>query len=193
MVRKTSGAWRMCVDYADLNKAYPKDSFPLTRIDLLVDATSGHQMLSFMDAYSGYNQIQMDPADEEATSFQTDKGLYCYLVMPFGLKNAGATYQRLMNKVFKSLIGRTIEVYMDDMLVKSLEKSQHILDLEECFCLLRSYNMRLNPSKCAFGVTSGKFLGFMVTHRGIEANPKKIKALRDMLPPRNIKEVQRMN
>ncbi|KAI0502322.1 hypothetical protein KFK09_017269 [Dendrobium nobile] len=183
----------MCVDYTDLNKACPKDSFPLPRIDQLVDATSGHQMLSFMDAYSGYNQIQMDPADEEATSFQTDKGLYCYLVMPFGLKNAGATYQRLMNKVFKNLIGRTMEVYVDDMLVKSLEKSQHISDLEECFNLLRSYNMRLNPSKCAFGVTSGKFLGFMVTHRGIEANPEKIKALRDMLPPRNIKEVQRLN
>ncbi|KAI0510524.1 hypothetical protein KFK09_011128 [Dendrobium nobile] len=193
MVRKTNGTWRMCVDYTDLNKACPKDSFSLPRIDQLVDATSGHQMLSFMDAYSGYNQIQMDPADEEATSFQMDKGLYCYLVMPFGLKNAGATYQRLMNKVFKNLIGRTMEVYVDDMLVKSLEKSQHISDLEECFNLLRSYNMRLNPSKCAFGVTSGKFLGFMVTHRGIEANPEKIKALRDMLPPRNIKEVQRLN
>ncbi|XP_020686072.1 uncharacterized protein LOC110102197 [Dendrobium catenatum] len=193
MVRKTSGAWRMCVDYTDLNKACPKDSFPLPRIDQLVYATSGHQMLSFMDAYSGYNQIQMDPADEEATSFQTDKGLYCYLVMSFGLKNAGATYQRLMNKVFKNLIGRTMEVYVDDMLVKSLEKSQHISDLEECFYLLRSYNMCLNPSKCAFGGTSGKFLGFMVTHRGIEANPEKIKALRDMLPPRNIKEVRRLN
>ncbi|KAI0519455.1 hypothetical protein KFK09_006903 [Dendrobium nobile] len=89
MVRKTSGAWRMCMDYTDLNKACPKDSFPLPQIDQLVDATSGHQMLSFIDAYSGYNQIQMNPTDEEATSFQTDKGLYCYLVMPFGLKNAG--------------------------------------------------------------------------------------------------------
>ncbi|XP_020687591.1 uncharacterized protein LOC110103278 [Dendrobium catenatum] len=98
-----------------------------------------------------------------------------------------------MNKVFKNLIGLTMEVYVDDILVKSLEKSQHISDLEECFCLLRSYNMRLNPSKCAFRVALGKFLGFMVTHRGIEANPEKIKALRDMLPPRNIKEVQRLN
>ncbi|KAI0503531.1 hypothetical protein KFK09_014465 [Dendrobium nobile] len=86
----------MCVDYTDLNKACPKDSFPLPRIDQLVDATLGHQMLSFMDAYSGYNQIRMDPVDEEATAFQTDKGLNCYKVMPFGLKNAGATYQRLM-------------------------------------------------------------------------------------------------
>ncbi|KAI0522352.1 hypothetical protein KFK09_004731 [Dendrobium nobile] len=193
MVKKTNGAWRMCVDYTDLNKACPKDCFPLPRIDQLVDATSGHQMLSFMDAYSGYNQIRMNPVDEEATAFQTDRGLYCYQVMPFGLKNAGATYQRLMNKVFKDLIGHTMEVYVDDMLVKSFEKSQHISDLEQCFCLLRFYNMRLNPSKCAFGVASGKFLGFMVTNRGIEANPEKIKALRDMVPPRNIKDVQRLN
>ncbi|PKU73150.1 hypothetical protein MA16_Dca021438 [Dendrobium catenatum] len=103
--------------------------------------------------------------------------------MPFGLKNAGVTYQRIMNKVFKTFIGCNMEVYVDDMLVKSLEKSQHISDLEQCFRLLRHYNMQLNPAKCAFGVTSGKFLGFMVTHRGIEANPKKIKALRDIVPP----------
>ncbi|KAI0494737.1 hypothetical protein KFK09_024880 [Dendrobium nobile] len=193
MVKKASGAWRMCMDYTDLNKACPKDSFPLPRIDQLVDATSGHQILSFMDAYSGYNQIRMDPVDEEATAFQTDKGLYCYKVMPFGLKNAGATYQRLMNKVFKDLIGRSMEVYIDDMLVKTLERTKHIFDLEQCFSLLRHYNIRLNPVKCAFGVTSRKFLGFMVTHRGIEANLEKIKALRDMVPPRNIKEVQRLN
>ncbi|PKU78890.1 RNA-directed DNA polymerase [Dendrobium catenatum] len=123
MVRKASGAWRMCVDYTDLNKAFPKDNFSLPRIDQLVDATSGHHMLRFMDAYFGYNQIQMDHADEEATAFQTYKGLYYYLVMSFGLKNVGATYQRLMNKVFKNLIGRTMEVYVDEMIVKSLEKS----------------------------------------------------------------------
>ncbi|PKU64463.1 RNA-directed DNA polymerase [Dendrobium catenatum] len=183
----------MCIDYTDLNKACPKDTFPLPRIDQLVDTTSGHQMLSFMDAYSGYNQIKMNPTDEEVTAFQTDRGLYYYRVMSFGLKNARATYQRLMNKIFKTLIGRNMEVYIDDMLVKSLEKSQHISDLEQCFRLLRHYNMRLNPAKCAFGVASGKFLGFMVTHREIEANPEKIKALRDMVPSKNIKEVQRLN
>ncbi|XP_028556944.1 uncharacterized protein LOC110115884 [Dendrobium catenatum] len=193
LVRKGSGAWRMCIDYTDLNKACPKDSFPLPCIDQLVDTTSGHQMLSFMDAYSSYNQIKMNPTDEEAPAFQTDRGLYCYRVMPFRLKNAGATYHRLMNKVFKTLIGRNMEVYVDDMLVKSLEKSQYISDLEQCFRLLRRYNMRLIPTKCAFRVASGKFMGFMVTHRGIEANPEKIKALRDMVPPKNIKEVQRLN
>ncbi|CAL9000626.1 unnamed protein product [Prunus brigantina] len=97
MVRKANGGWRMCQDYTDLNKACPKDSFPLPRIDQLVDATAGHELLSFMDAYSGYNQIFMDPADSEHTAFITDRGLYCYNVMPFSLKNAGATYQRLVN------------------------------------------------------------------------------------------------
>jgi hypothetical protein len=92
MVRKPNGRWRMCIDYTHLNKACPKDSFPLPRIDQLVDSTAGHKLLSFMDAYSGYNQIKMDPLDQEHTSFTTDKGLYCYQVMPFGLKNAGATY-----------------------------------------------------------------------------------------------------
>ncbi|KAI0497342.1 hypothetical protein KFK09_020565 [Dendrobium nobile] len=130
MVRKGSGSWRMCIDYTYLNKACLKDSFPLPHIDQLVDTTFGHQMLSFMDAYSGYNQIKMNPTDEEAIAFQIDRGLYCYRVMPFGLKNAGATYQRLMNKIFKTLVGRNMEVYKDDMLVKSLEKYQHISDLE---------------------------------------------------------------
>ncbi|KAK8948574.1 hypothetical protein KSP39_PZI005171 [Platanthera zijinensis] len=113
--------------------------------------------------------------------------------MPFGLKNAGATYQRLMNKVFNDLIGKTMEVYVDDMLVKSIRREDHVEDLEKCFKILRQYGMRLNPSKCAFRVTSGKFLGFMVTQRGIEANPKKIKALEEMSQPRALKEVQHLN
>jgi hypothetical protein len=100
LVKKSSGKWRICVDFTDLNKACLKDSFPLPRIDLLVDSTSGHQLLSFMDAFSGYNQILMDETDQEKTSFITDRGLYCYKMMPFGLKNAGATYQRLVNKMF---------------------------------------------------------------------------------------------
>ncbi|KAK0592896.1 hypothetical protein LWI29_027400 [Acer saccharum] len=119
LVKKKNKQWRMCVDFTDLNKACPKDSFPLPRIDQLVDATAGHELLSFMDAYSGYNQIRMNKADEEKTSFTTDQGLYCYKVMPFGLKNAGATYQRLVNRMFARQIGRNMEVYVDDMLTKS--------------------------------------------------------------------------
>ena len=192
LVKKANGKWRLCIDFTDINKACLKDSFPLPRIDLIVDATAGHELLSFMDAFSGYNQISMDPSDQEKTSFVTAQGTYCYRVMPFGLKNAGATYQRLVNRMFQKQIGTTMEVYIDDMLVKSTTADLHITHLSETFQILRNYNMKLNPAKCAFGVSAGKFLGFIVNHRGIEANPDKIKALLDMPSPTGIKEVQRL-
>ena len=151
------------MDFTDLNKACPKDSYPLPRIDTLVDSTTRHQLLSFMDTCSGYNQIKMEEADQEKTFFVTSQGLFCYKVMPFGLKNAGATYQRLMNKMFTHQIGRNLQVYVDDMLVKSLHEDDHLGDLHETFDKLRSYNMKPNPNKCAFGVATGKFLGFMVS------------------------------
>ncbi|CAL2246892.1 unnamed protein product [Prunus armeniaca] len=119
MVRKPKKGWRMCVDYTNPNRANPKDSFSLPRIDQFVDAIAGHALLSFIDAYSGYNQIFMHPDDQAHTSFITERGLYYYKVMPFGLKNAGATYQLLVNSIFAPLIGNTMEVYVDDMLVKS--------------------------------------------------------------------------
>ncbi|KAB2626690.1 hypothetical protein D8674_020308 [Pyrus ussuriensis x Pyrus communis] len=175
--------WRMCVDYTDLNKGCPKDSFPLPLIDRFVDSTAGCELLSFIDAYSGYNQILMNPSDQEHTAFTTDRGLYCYKVMPFGLKNAGATYQRLVNSMFAEQIGKNMEVYVDDMLVKSKHADQHIANLSETFSILKKYRMRLNPNKCALGVGSGKFLGFMISQRSIEANPKKIKAIMDMKEP----------
>ncbi|KAH9715068.1 hypothetical protein KPL71_020894 [Citrus sinensis] len=190
LVKKANGKWRMCVDFTDLNKACPKDSFPLPKIDQLVDSTAGHGLLSFMDAFSGYNQIPMYEQDEESTAFITNQGLFCYRVMPFSLKNAGATYQRLVNKVFKPLIGKTMEVYVDDMITKSKIPEEHVRHLEETFELLRKYKMKLNPEKCAFGVESEKFLGFMVSHRGIEANPEKIQAIVQMTSPYNLKEMQ---
>ena len=118
MVKKASGKWRMCVDFIDLNKACLKVSYPLPQVDVLVDSMAQHQLLSFMDAFLGYNQIRMHETDQEKTSFVTNQGLFCYKVMPFGLKNTGVTYQRLMNKMFAQQIGRNIQVYVDDMLVK---------------------------------------------------------------------------
>lgn len=138
LVKKSSGKWRMCVDFTDLNKACPKDSFPLPRIDVLVDSTSGHARLSFMDAFSGYNQIRMEKGDREKTSF-TNRGTYCYEVMPFGLKNAGATYLRLVNRMFKTQIGRNVEVYVDDMLIKSMEAERHVKDLEKALQTLTGF------------------------------------------------------
>ncbi|CAL9017512.1 unnamed protein product [Prunus brigantina] len=190
VAKKDKGLWRVCVDYTDLNKACPKDNFPLPRIDQLVDSTSGNQLLSFMDAYSGYNQIMMHEDDRAKTSFIIERGTYCYKVMPFGLKNAGATYQRLVNKIFKEQIGKTMEVYVDDMLVKAPERVDHIQNLAEAFSLLRKYNMKLNPSKCTFGVSSGRFLGYLVTQRGIEAHPNQIKAILNMKSPATTKEIQ---
>jgi DNA-directed RNA polymerase subunit H (RpoH/RPB5) len=120
VVKKKNEKWRVCIDFTDLNKACPKDHFSLPRIDQLVDSALGHARLSFLDAFQGYHQIPMSAADQEKTSFITPKGAYCYKVMPFGLKNVGATYQRMVTKMFGHLIGKTVEVYIDYMLIKSL-------------------------------------------------------------------------
>ena len=145
-----------------------------------------------MDAFSGYNQIKMAEEDQEKTAFITSQGLYYYKVMPFGLKNAEATYQRLVNKIFSEQIGRNMEVYVDDMLIKSKEELTHLDDLKETFTTLRQYQMKLNPSKCAFGVASGKFLEFMVSQRGIKANLEKVQAILDMTSPKTVKEAQKL-
>ena len=193
MVKKANGKWRMSVDFMDLNRACLKDSYPLPRIDTLVDSTARRELISFMDAFSGYNQIKMNEDDQERTSFVTSQGLFCYKVMSFGLKNVGTTYQRLMNKMYAHQIGKNVQVYVDDMLVKSLRENDHLDDLQETFDTLRSYNMKLNPSKYVFGVTAGKFLGFMVSQRGIEVNPEKIRAIMELEPSRTVKEVQSLN
>ena len=145
-----------------------------------------------MDAFSRYNQIKMTEEDQEKTAFIMSQRLYCYKVMPFRLKNAETTYQRLVNKMFSKQIGRNMEVYVDNMLVKSKEEPAHLDDLKETFATLRQYQMKLNPSKCVFGVALGKFLGFMVSQRGIEANLEKVRAILDMASPKTIKEVQKL-
>jgi hypothetical protein len=145
-----------------------------------------------LDAFSGYHQIKMAKEDEEKTAFITPCGVYCYVCMPFGLKNAGATFQRLMRKALGAQMGRNAEAYVDDIVVKTRESHTFIEDLEETFANLRRVSIKLNPAKCAFGVPSGKLLGFLVSHRGIEANPDKVKAIEEMRPPRNLKEMQRL-
>ncbi|KAL0411385.1 UNVERIFIED_CONTAM: hypothetical protein Slati_3728200 [Sesamum latifolium] len=163
LVPKPGEKWRMCIDFRDLNKACPKDFYPVPRIDQLVDSTSGCELLSMMDASQGYHQIMLAPEDRKKVSFITSEGTFCYVAMPFGLKNAGATHQRLVDKIFRPQIGRNVEVYVDDMLVKSKKAEEHVKDLEETFSFLRKYKLKLNPAKCAFGVQGGCFLGFMVT------------------------------
>ena len=150
-------------------------------------------MLTFIDAFSSYNEIKMDLADEVHTSFITAFGTYCYNVMPFGLKNAGATFQRMVTEVFRPQIGWNMEVYVDDMIVKSKLAADHLTNLRETFDRLRYFNMKLNPQKSVFGVVSGKFLGFLVSRRGVEANPEKIRTILEMQPPSSVKDVQRLS
>ncbi|KAL0446207.1 UNVERIFIED_CONTAM: hypothetical protein Slati_1748600 [Sesamum latifolium] len=152
----------------DLNNACPKDDFPLLIAEVMINATMGHEALSFIDRSSGYNQIQMAPADEELTAFRTPKGIYCYKVMAFGLKNAGATYQKAMRRIFDDMLYKNIECYVDDLVVKSTKREDHLRDLRKVFECLRRYQLKMNPSKCAFGVTFEKFLRFIVRQRGIE-------------------------
>ena len=188
LVKKASGKWRMCVDFKDLNKACPRDCYPLPPIDELVDSTAGHEALSFLDAYSGYNQISMNPRDEPHTAFITSTGTFCYKVMPFGLKNAGATFQRLVDKVLRNLLGGTVSAYVDDIVVKSKRAEDHAEDLRQVFNALKSSGMSLNPEKCMFGVSEGKFLGFMISERGIDVNPAHITAIAEMRSPRSVKD-----
>ncbi|KAJ3698911.1 hypothetical protein LUZ61_002616 [Rhynchospora tenuis] len=190
LVTKSNGQWRMCIDYTDLNKACPKTPFPLPSIDAMIDSTAGFKYLSFMDAYSGYNQIRMSPADEEKTSFVTEEGLYCYKVMPFGLKTAGAEYQRMVSKVFKEELGEIMEAYIDDMVVKSCAGPSHVAHLEKVFAKIRQVGMHLNPKKSFFCLSSGNFLGFIISERGIEAHPDKCQAVVNLKSPKSIKKVQ---
>ncbi|RVW12134.1 Retrovirus-related Pol polyprotein from transposon 17.6 [Vitis vinifera] len=181
---------RVCVDFRDLNKASPKDDFPLPHIDMLVDSTAGHPMLSFMDGFSRYNQILMAPKDMVKTSFITEWGTYCYRVMPFGLKNAGATYQRATTTLFHDMMHKDVEVYVDEMIVKSRDRADHLAALQRFFERIRQFRLRLNPKKCTFGVTFGKLLGHIVSEQGIEVDPEKIRAILDMPTPRTKKEIR---
>ena len=165
LVPKKDGKVRMCVDYRDLNRVSPKDNFPLPHIDTLMDNTAKHSLFSFMDRFSSYNQIRMTPEDMEKTTFLTMWGTFCYKVMPFGLKNAGATYQRAMVTLFHDMMHKEIEVYVDDMIAKSQGEDDHVVNLKKLFERLRKFQLKLNPAKCTFRTTSGKLLGFVVSKK----------------------------
>jgi hypothetical protein len=173
----------MCVDYTDLNKHCPKDPFGLPRRDQVVDSTAGCSVLSFLDFYSGYHQISLAKEDEEKTAFITPFGAFCYTSMPFGLKNAGATYQRAIQTCLADHWDKRVEAYVDDVVIKTENSENFIEDLQLVFNSLRRYRWKLNPKKWVFGVPAGKLLGFIVSHRGIEANPEKIKAIMRMEAP----------
>jgi hypothetical protein len=182
----------MCVDYTDLNKHCSKDHFGLPHIDQVIDSTAGCVLLCFLDCYSGYHQIALKEEDQIKTAFITPYGTYAYKTMCFGLKNAGATYQRAIQMCFADQLHRNIEAYVDDVFIKTRNFDDLIVDLEEMFSSLRRFRWKLNPTKCVFGVPSGKLLGFIISNRGIEANPVKITAITDMEAPATIKDVQKL-
>jgi hypothetical protein len=190
LVPKKNGKWWMCVDYTSLNKACRKDPLPLPHIDQVVDLTAGCELLSFLDAYSVYHQIPLAEVDHSTTMFITPFGCFLYVKMPFGLKNVGATYQRCMQSCFKGQIGHNLEVYVDDIVMKTRQSSSLIIDPEETFTNHRRFNIRLNPKKCTFGVPRGKLLGYIITKRGIEANPDKFLAITKIDQVKDVKDVQ---
>nr|GEY49861.1 reverse transcriptase domain-containing protein [Tanacetum cinerariifolium] len=171
----------------------PPDCYPLPEIDWMVESLYGYHFKCFLDAYKGYHQIQLAAVDEEKTAFHTGHGVYCYAKMPFGLKNAGATYQRLMDKAFESQMGRNIEVYVDELVVKSHTEAKMVRDIEETFQTLRKINMKLNLKKCSFGLAEGVFLGYVITPEGIKPCPDKTTAVLQLPSPQTIKEVQSLN
>ena len=165
--KKNNGKWRVCVDFTDLNRACLKDPFPMPKIDQLVYATYGHLRMSFLDDFQGYHQIALTAEDQEKTTFISPDINYHYTMMPFELKNVRAKYQRMMRRMFRDKIGHTVEVYIDDMVVKRKRETWRIDDLKKVFEVLRRHKLCLNADKCAFGVGADKFLEYLITNQGI--------------------------
>jgi hypothetical protein len=184
VLKKNKVDWRMCVDYTDLNKHCPKDPFGLPRIDQVVDSIAGCSVLSFLDCYFGYHEISLAKEDEGKTAIITPFRAFCYTSMSFGLKNVGATYQRAIQTCLADHWGKRVEDYVDDVVIKTESLENFIEDLQLVFNSLRRYRWKLNHEKFVFGVPAGKLLGFIVSHRGIEANPEKIEAIMRMEAPR---------
>jgi hypothetical protein len=182
----------MCTYFTNLNKYCPKDSFPLTRIDQIVDTAMGSETMALLDYFLGYHQIWLCKDDEEKTSFITPFGTYCYLRMAEGLRIAGQTFCKMMKAALKDQVGRNVISYVDDIVVVSKKRETYISDLVKTFMNMREARLKLNPEKCIFGITKGKVLGCLVSTKGIQANPNKIKAITQMQPPQSRKDVQKL-
>jgi hypothetical protein len=191
--KKGTKKLRVCIYFRDLNKSTPKDEYPMPIADFLVNSASRHRILSFLNGNAGYNKIFMAEEDISKTAFICPGfvGLFEWVVMTFGLKNAGATYQRAMNLIFHDLLGVIVEVYIDDIVVKSASLNSHLPDLRLAFEKMRRYGLKTNPLKCAFGVSAGNFLGFIVHEKGVEIDPKKIESIQTVQAPTSKKELQR--
>jgi hypothetical protein len=182
------------VDFRNLNRATPKDEYPMHVADLLLDSASGNKVISFLDGNAGYNHIFMVKEDVSKTAFWCPGfiGLFEWVIMTFGLKNAGATYERAMNLIFHDLLKLLMEVYNDNAVVKSVGFEEHMTDLKLSLERIKKYGLWMNPLKCAFGVTSGRFLGFIVHEHGIQIDCKKIESIRKIGELMSKKDVQKL-
>jgi hypothetical protein len=193
-VQKKDGRWWVCVDFRDLNRVTPKDEYPMPVVKTLINAATSNKILSFMDGNAGYNQVFMAPEDIHKTAFWVSGavGLFEYVIMTFGLKNASATYQHAMNYIYHDLIGKLVEIYIDDVVVKSTSIGGHLGDLCQVFEWTRMFGLKMNPKKCVFGVSTSQFLGFLVHEWGIEISLKSQEAVRTMVPPTTKRELQQL-
>jgi hypothetical protein len=193
-VEKNTGKIRICVDFRNLNRATPEDEYPMPVADLLVDSTSGNMVISFFDGNAGYNQIFMVKEDVSKTAFRCPGfvGLFEWVVMTFGFKNAGATCQRAMNLIFHYLLRVLMEVYIDDVVVKLVGFEEHMTNLKLSLERMKKYVLRINPLKCAFRVTSGRFLRFIVHEHGIQFDPNKMESIRKIGEPMSKKDTQKL-
>jgi len=191
-VYKKNGKLCVFIDFRNLNKATPMDGYPMPVADLLVDAAAGHRIISFMDGNAGYNQIFMAEEDIPKSAFRCSGhvGLFEWIVMTFGLKNAGATYERAMNFIFHEFIDKIVEIYIDDVVVKSGDFAKHLADLRKVLECTRKHGLKMNPNKCAFGVSARQFLSFMVHQRGIEISRRSIDAINKIVAPTNKAKLQ---
>ena len=189
-LKKKNGQIRCCIDFKNLNRVCLKDEFSLPNMDMVIDSTAGNAMFSFMDGFGEYNQILIAPRDAEKTVFRLPIGNFYYTMMPFGLKNANTTYQCTMTAIFHDMMHHELEDYVDDIVVKLRRRENHVKVLRKVFERCRLFKLRMNSLKCAFGVSAGKFLGFLVHSRRIDMDPVKATAIATMIPPTIVKELK---
>jgi hypothetical protein len=183
--KKNTDKIGVCIDFCNLNKATSKDEYPIPIADILINNASGHRVISFLDGNADYNQIFIGEKDMSKMVFCCPGfiGLFEWVVMTFGLKNAGATYQRAVNLIFHDLLEIILEVYIDDVVVKSDSMDSRLVNLRLALERMRRYELKIDPLKYVFGVSTGKFLGFIIYEYGIAIDPKKIESINKVQPP----------
>jgi hypothetical protein len=192
--KKNTGKITICVGFRNLNKATPKDEYPMPVVDILINNASRSKMISFLDSNASYNQILMAEDDISNMTLRCPAfvGLFKWIVMTFGLKNAGATYQRAMNLIFHDLLGAIMEDYIDDVVIKSAGFNKHVADLRVSLERMRKYGLRMNPLKCAFGIKAGRFFGFVAHEHGIQIDPKKVESIKKLEEPKCKRDDQKL-